>query len=183
MSAQRDGEPSPVKDGKRTHRFKQPIPIPSYLLAIAVGALEWREIGPRTRVWSEKEFVEQSAYEFAEVRNVRYRSTQGLPINSTRNSSFALLCRRVTFERFCSLWAIWPTLQTCLYFYQNPPSTSTESVSSRKLFHGVLSQSNSWFIRNEPSWALHDLFSSRLRVSCRLPNIFADLTFGEPTTF
>lgn len=48
-------------------RFRQPVPMPSYLIALAVGDLESREVGPRTRVWSEKEFVEQSAYEFAEV--------------------------------------------------------------------------------------------------------------------
>ena len=31
----------------------------SYLIAIAVGKLESRKIGPRTHVWSEKEFVDK----------------------------------------------------------------------------------------------------------------------------
>ncbi|CAH0764243.1 unnamed protein product [Diatraea saccharalis] len=47
--------------------FRQPIPIPSYLLAIAVGVLEQRSLGPRSLVWSEKEEIERSAWEFAET--------------------------------------------------------------------------------------------------------------------
>ncbi|XP_045502031.1 leukotriene A-4 hydrolase isoform X2 [Colias croceus] len=48
-----------------TYTFRQPVPIPSYLLAIAVGVLESRELGPRSHVWSEKEEIERSAWEFA----------------------------------------------------------------------------------------------------------------------
>ena len=33
-----------------------------------MGELESRKVGPRSHVWSEKEFVEQAEYEFAEVR-------------------------------------------------------------------------------------------------------------------
>lgn len=44
------------------------VPIPSYLIAIVVGLLESREIGPRSRVWSEKEVVDAAAQEFSEVR-------------------------------------------------------------------------------------------------------------------
>ena len=33
--------------------FEQKVPIPPYLLALAVGHLESRDIGPRSRVWSE----------------------------------------------------------------------------------------------------------------------------------
>ncbi|XP_046970491.1 LOW QUALITY PROTEIN: leukotriene A-4 hydrolase [Vanessa cardui] len=47
--------------------FSQPVPIPSYLLALAVGVLESRRLGPRSQVWSEKEEIEQSAWEFAET--------------------------------------------------------------------------------------------------------------------
>ena len=39
----------------------------SYLIAIAVGKLESRKIGPRSHVWSEKEYVEQAAFEFSET--------------------------------------------------------------------------------------------------------------------
>ncbi|KAI8419934.1 hypothetical protein MSG28_008552 [Choristoneura fumiferana] len=54
-----------LKIGKTS--FQQPVPIPSYLLAIAVGVLESRQLGPRSVVWSEKEEIERSAWEFAET--------------------------------------------------------------------------------------------------------------------
>ena len=41
------------------------MPIPSYLLALAVGDLESRRIGPRSQVWSEPSVVDAAAYEFA----------------------------------------------------------------------------------------------------------------------
>src|SRR5438094_303051 len=44
-----------------------PEPIPPYLFALAVGRLESRELGPRSRVWAEPEVVEQAAWDFAEV--------------------------------------------------------------------------------------------------------------------
>nr|XP_026490578.1 LOW QUALITY PROTEIN: leukotriene A-4 hydrolase [Vanessa tameamea] len=53
-------------NGNKT-TFRQPVPIPSYLLALAVGVLESRRLGPRSQVWSEKEEIEQSAWEFAET--------------------------------------------------------------------------------------------------------------------
>lgn len=71
MSALPDGEPKAVSDSLRKFSFKQPVPIPSYLIAIAVGNLESREVGPRSKVWSEPEMIEASAYEFVEVSNRR----------------------------------------------------------------------------------------------------------------
>ncbi|EGC29991.1 leukotriene A4 hydrolase [Dictyostelium purpureum] len=47
------------------YSFTQEIPIPTYLIAIVVGNLESREIGPRSKVWSEPSMVEAAAYEFA----------------------------------------------------------------------------------------------------------------------
>ncbi len=43
------------------------MPVPPYLLALAVGRLEARDLGPRCRVWSEPEVVESAAYEFADT--------------------------------------------------------------------------------------------------------------------
>ncbi|MBI5229740.1 MAG: leukotriene A4 hydrolase C-terminal domain-containing protein [Candidatus Magasanikbacteria bacterium] len=45
-------------------------PIPAYLLALAVGNLESRELSPRSRVWSEPEMVEKAAWEFAGVEQM-----------------------------------------------------------------------------------------------------------------
>ncbi|KAH0616765.1 hypothetical protein JD844_028137 [Phrynosoma platyrhinos] len=68
MSAKRDGDlPDPEDSTRKIYRFIQNVPIPCYLIALVVGALESREIGPRTLVWAEKELVDKSAYEFAEA--------------------------------------------------------------------------------------------------------------------
>ena len=41
------------KGGEAVERYRMPQPIPPYLLALAVGELESRELGPRSRVWAE----------------------------------------------------------------------------------------------------------------------------------
>ena len=53
--------------GVTSFTFEQTTPIPSYLLAVAVGQLEARTVGPRSQVWSEPCMVEAVAYEFAEA--------------------------------------------------------------------------------------------------------------------
>ncbi|XP_028307424.1 leukotriene A-4 hydrolase [Gouania willdenowi] len=71
MSAVRDGQEEDPQDNSRIiYRFRQPVPMPSYLIAIGVGALESREIGPRSRVWSEKEFVDKAAFEFSDTEKM-----------------------------------------------------------------------------------------------------------------
>ncbi|KFW06835.1 Leukotriene A-4 hydrolase, partial [Eurypyga helias] len=68
MSANRDGEmPDPEDSSRKIYRFSQNVPIPCYLIALVVGDLQSRKIGPRTLVWAEKELVDKSAYEFAET--------------------------------------------------------------------------------------------------------------------
>lgn len=47
--------------------WDQPVPISSYLLALAVGQLSKRDISKRCTVWSEPSVVENAAYEFSET--------------------------------------------------------------------------------------------------------------------
>lgn len=54
-------------DGHAIWRFDMPQPIPTYLLALAVGNLDRRDLGPRSCVYAEPETVEKAAWEFAEV--------------------------------------------------------------------------------------------------------------------
>jgi leukotriene A-4 hydrolase/aminopeptidase len=65
MSAAPCGQRS-VASGQ-TFAFTMPQPIPPYLLALAVGHLESRELSPRSRIWAEPETVDAAAYEFADV--------------------------------------------------------------------------------------------------------------------
>ena len=52
-----------------TYFYEQKIPIPSYLVAIAAGALEERVISDRTKIYGEKEIVDLAAYEFEDTEN------------------------------------------------------------------------------------------------------------------
>ena len=45
-----EGEEDPDTAGRRFYKFRQDVPMPSYLLAIACGDLEFRQIGPRSKV-------------------------------------------------------------------------------------------------------------------------------------
>ena len=56
-------------DGNSTYEFIQHVPVSAYLVAIAVGPLESRKIGPRTRVWCEAEMVQAAADEFSETED------------------------------------------------------------------------------------------------------------------
>ncbi|XP_061662306.1 leukotriene A-4 hydrolase isoform X2 [Syngnathoides biaculeatus] len=71
MSALRDGQDvDPHDNGRMVYRFRQNVAMPSYLIALVVGALESRQIGPRTRVWSEAEYVDRAAFEFSETETM-----------------------------------------------------------------------------------------------------------------
>lgn len=60
----REGSPS------GTYRFGQPRPIPSYLLALAVGRMEFKAIGPRSGVFAEPETIERAAAEFEDTESM-----------------------------------------------------------------------------------------------------------------
>lgn len=63
-----DGED--VGNGQRAFRFRMPNPIPPYLIAIGIGDLVHRDVGPRTGVWAEPSVVERGAYECADMERM-----------------------------------------------------------------------------------------------------------------
>ncbi len=63
MSA--DNDPAAELDGEFS--FSMPQPIPPYLIALAVGELEFKPMGVRTGVYAEKEILEAAAAEFADT--------------------------------------------------------------------------------------------------------------------
>jgi leukotriene-A4 hydrolase len=70
MSA--SGNPQPAagadpKGGEREFHFEMKRPIPSYLVALAVGDIAFRSTGPRTGVYSEPSEVEKAAKELEDV--------------------------------------------------------------------------------------------------------------------
>lgn len=66
MSA--DNDPAHALDG--VYEFRMPQPIPSYLLALAVGDLAVREIGPRSAVYAEPDTLDLAATEFADTESM-----------------------------------------------------------------------------------------------------------------
>ncbi len=55
------------KSADGVYRFKMPQRIPSYLLALAVGDLEFRPLGPVSGVYALPTVVERAAWEFADT--------------------------------------------------------------------------------------------------------------------
>lgn len=58
------------RKGQTTFRFHMPQPIPAYLLALAVGDLDFRPIGPRTGVWAEPSRIVAAAAEFDDAERM-----------------------------------------------------------------------------------------------------------------
>ena len=61
MSAGPAGTEAGSKTGTRTFLFEMPQPIPPYLMALAVGELESRDLSKRSRVWAEPATVDKAA--------------------------------------------------------------------------------------------------------------------------
>jgi len=66
MSASND--PDTERDG--VYEFSMPQPIPSYLIALAVGDLHFKSMGERTGVYSEKGILDDAAAEFADTESM-----------------------------------------------------------------------------------------------------------------
>jgi leukotriene-A4 hydrolase len=66
MSAEND----PKHKANGEYSFVMPQAIPSYLIALAVGDIAFKETGPRTGVYAEKSMVSAAAKEFADTESM-----------------------------------------------------------------------------------------------------------------
>jgi aminopeptidase N len=66
MSATND--PTARRTGE--YHFEMQQPVPPYLIALAVGDLQFRAIGPRTGVYAEPDVVERAADEFSDLEKM-----------------------------------------------------------------------------------------------------------------
>lgn len=66
MSANND----PLAPRRGEYHFEMPQPIPSYLLAIAVGNIYFAPLGEQTGVYAEPELLEASVFEFADTQEM-----------------------------------------------------------------------------------------------------------------
>jgi aminopeptidase N len=67
LTAVMAAEQAKSPEGSGKFFFNMPQPIPSYLFAIAVAKLEFRELGPRTGIYAESKIVDAAAWEFTET--------------------------------------------------------------------------------------------------------------------
>lgn len=56
-----------VKSANGVYEFKQPHPVPSYLMALAVGDIAFQKIDNRTGVYAEPSVLKNAAWEFADM--------------------------------------------------------------------------------------------------------------------
>jgi aminopeptidase N len=74
LSAGLEGREPGSRPGTTAWRFRMPQPIPPYLLALAAGRLDSRDVGPRTRVFAEPPTLEAAVHEFAETESMMARA-------------------------------------------------------------------------------------------------------------
>lgn len=55
------------KNEEGIYNFRMKQPIPCYLIALAVGNLEYKKLGPNSGVYSEPEMINDCAYEFVDL--------------------------------------------------------------------------------------------------------------------
>ena len=55
------------KNAEGIYHFEMPQKIPSYLVALGVGDLEFRSLGPRTGVYAPPSLIDKAEYEFADT--------------------------------------------------------------------------------------------------------------------
>ncbi|MEY3716633.1 MAG: hypothetical protein RL285_508, partial [Bacteroidota bacterium] len=59
-----------IVSNNKVHRFEQKKPIPSYLMAIAVGSFGFQSLGKNTGVYAEHKLLQKAAWEFADLQRM-----------------------------------------------------------------------------------------------------------------
>jgi len=69
MSAPKAAEPL-TQGGMRSFTYRMDYPVAPYLIAIAVGDLQFRDLGPRTGVWTEPSMLDAAAAELSDTEKM-----------------------------------------------------------------------------------------------------------------
>jgi leukotriene-A4 hydrolase len=70
MSAEQVGNSPVASEGERTFEFRMTHPVPPYLIALAIGDIADRAIGPRTAVFAEPSVLDRAVHEFADLERM-----------------------------------------------------------------------------------------------------------------
>jgi aminopeptidase N len=63
-------ERTPAQPGSGVYGFHMPLPIPSYLVALAIGDLAFKPMSERTGVWAEPSVLDSAAREFEDTEKM-----------------------------------------------------------------------------------------------------------------
>ena len=63
-------DPTPPPPNMRSFAFRMEHPVAPYLIALAVGDLQFKELGPRTGVWTEPAMLDKAAAELADTEKM-----------------------------------------------------------------------------------------------------------------
>ncbi len=63
-------EGEPAGEGRRAFRFRMNNPVAPYLIAIAAGDIVFRELGPRSGVWTEPAMIDAAAAELVDTERM-----------------------------------------------------------------------------------------------------------------
>lgn len=69
MAVMSAGNPT-QKNEDGVYHFKMEQAVPSYLMALSVGDIEYKSLGPEAGVYAEPGVIESAAYEFADMQNM-----------------------------------------------------------------------------------------------------------------
>lgn len=70
MSGLADGDPVDAGEGRRAFHFVMDKPVAPYLIAIAAGDIVFKELGPRSGVWTEPVMLEKAAAELVDTEKM-----------------------------------------------------------------------------------------------------------------
>ena len=70
MSAEHVGDPVTASSGERTFEFRMTNAVPPYLIALAIGDISDKAIGPRTAVFTEPSALDRAAAEFVDLEKM-----------------------------------------------------------------------------------------------------------------
>jgi leukotriene-A4 hydrolase len=94
MSANETSDPTETTEGGisyKTYHWRCDIKMPSYLIAIAVGDLEYRSLGNRVGVITEPSFMDEVATELADLQTLLDTTEQYLTPYIWGNYSILIL--------------------------------------------------------------------------------------------
>ncbi|MHA6316534.1 M1 family metallopeptidase [Altererythrobacter sp. CAU 1778] len=67
MSGLKQGETEQLDDGRRAFTYEMDKPVAPYLIALAAGDIVFRELGPRSGVWTEPAMIDAAAAELEDT--------------------------------------------------------------------------------------------------------------------